>query len=60
MNKTSKKKTSRLVFQVRCPKEKGFFWGGDKRLAPTMFLQGKGDYVDPGSNFPWGPWGEMD
>jgi hypothetical protein len=57
MNKTSKKKTSRPVLQVRCPKEKGFFWGGDKILAPTMFLQGKGDYVDLGSNFPWG---EMD
>jgi hypothetical protein len=47
MKKMSERKTSKQVFQIRCPREKGFFWRRNKIFAPTMFLQGKGDYIDP-------------
>jgi len=52
MNKMIERNIFREVLQVRCPRERDVFWGGNKILPPPMFPQGEGDYVDLGSNFP--------
>jgi hypothetical protein len=52
-----KEKPLGKFFKLDALVKRDYFGEEAKILAPTMFPQGKGDYVDPRSNFPSG---EMD
>jgi hypothetical protein len=52
-----KEKPLSKFFKLDALGRRDFLWGGNKILAPTMFPQGEGDYVDLGRNFSLG---EMD